>query len=292
MEKQLTAVFMPTRNEQLSITKNIEVIKRAVERGKINHAVIVIDGSVDRTRKIIFSELGLNREQIKKLTSRKRGTIVLPNGFIILNHAKPQGKGRNFMEAMFTLKGRTSFFKNPRSVVVNIDADALDLEEKTIMGIAKDVRKKNAPMLLGQHHEFSPIGKDFVLASAQSTGFRAISARALRPLIEMDSVWVRTIPRKFGLDHALNILVFGKDLKKIKWSKKHGLCHMPPGRHSSEVTQIQQRKGAEDRMTGKKQFPIIQPDTVAFQEKIRNRQQALFNKVIGRFVTVKKQRRR
>ena len=278
------SVFMPARNERPTISQNIRVLRNALEKGRINHAVVVVDGSTDGTREIVFREVGLNAEQMKRIAAKKRATVVLENGIILINHSEPEGKGRCFMEAVFTLNGRTPHFKSPRSVLVNIDADALDLSSEKITGLAKELRKKGEPMLLGTHMEKSKTAKYPIPAGRSSTGFRAISARALKPMLKMEEKWVRVLPRRFGMDYALNLLVY----RGSRWSTKPAesgkksirewpvpmsgidLSHSQPGKHTSEVEQNLQRQEVGRRYRGEK-TTNDSPHELAFREKFARR---------------------
>lgn len=284
----MRAVFMPARNEQKHVGKNIDALKDCVQHRKIDNAVIVIDGSTDRTPEIIFSKLGLNSEQIKKLTARERNTLVLSNGFIIIWHKHPEGKGRCFMESIFTLKGRTLFFKNPDSVLVNIDADAINLKEKIIAGIIKEITKRKAPMLLGKHleirNEFAALDKkDRQEARTESTGFRALKADALEPMLKFDEDWIRTFPRSFGMDYALNLLIYeARHLNQKKPGRfnhdsipksRYRLLHGRVGKHDTDYKQHLQRYDARVRFLrdSPAYLNFSGPDNLAFREKAKRR---------------------
>lgn len=267
--KQMLSVFMPARDEEQYVGKNLEVLKDGIQKGKIDHAVIVIDGSKDKTPEIVFQSLGLTPEQVQKLTAKKRGTLILPNGFILIYHNKPQGKGRSFIESVFSLKGRTNHFRNPDSVLVNIDADALDLELKTITGMAKEITKRNVPLLLGVAVESSKHRNSFDPAFANAIGFRAMKSKALEPLIKMNPDWMRTFPKRFGMDHALNILIRYKRQGLLPpHTSEIQLIHAPPGKHESDLAQIHQRSEVSARHL--KQTHKLAPDNLerlAFHER-------------------------
>ncbi|MAG18095.1 MAG: hypothetical protein CL944_01320, partial [Candidatus Diapherotrites archaeon] len=184
-------------------------------------------------------------------------------------------KGRNFVEAMFTLKGRNNFFRKKNSVIVNIDADALNLEEKIITGIAKEITKKDVPMLLGRHIERGVDVRVFGgIASPSATGFRVMKAKALEPLFSMSKAWLRTFPRKFGMDHALNILIYRKTIvkgTKIDTSKipvsGYELFHEKPGKHESDAVQVRQRADVRQRFFGNRKVQFSRPEELAFHER-------------------------
>jgi len=278
-QEPLLSVFMPARNEEPTILQNMRILQEGLRKGKINHAVMVIDGSTDKTREIIIREVGLSKEQAKKLTSKKRGTIVLQNGFIIINHMEPQGKGRNFMEAVFTLKGRTPHFKNPKSVLVNIDADALDLEVRKITMIAKEIAQRGKPMVLGTHIERGHDSRGAETAHQNATGFRAIKASALEPMLKKESSWIRGFPGRFGMDAALNYLIYPRTRgKHVDYSKEIPrslveLGHSPPGKHESDSAQVRQRSDVLKRIT-RDPMPLNEPGhkSLAFKEVSANRE--------------------
>ena len=274
--KPLISVFMPARNEEANILQNFRILDNALEQGKINHAVIVIDGSRDRTREIILRESKLTLEQIKKLTSKKRGTLVLSNGLILINHREPEGKGRNFMEAMFTLKGRTKQFNQKNSIVVNIDADAVNLEEKKITEIAKEIHKREVPMLLGTHIEKGAHLRGAATASPNATGFRAMQTQALEPLFKFKSHWIDSFPRQFGMDAALNYLIYPQTIDPKKRFKIPQslieLGHEKPGKHLSDSKQSRQRNDVRLRLTSQAhKTEDKSPESRAFREKVKHR---------------------
>ncbi|MCR4369130.1 MAG: glycosyltransferase [archaeon] len=273
------AVFMPARNEHETIGENLRFLKEMLRRGKINHVALVIDGSVDGTREIIFRELGLNSEEIKKLTGKNRGTI-LHNGFVIINHAQPEGKGRSFMEAMFTLKGRTNHFKDPKSAVVNIDADALYLKEEHITRLVEEMRRKEVPMLLGDHQERNRNDPARYAGNGPgSTGYRAIAGRALEPLFKMDEKWAHTLPPQFGMDYALNLLIYPKSIDVPLLVPRSGieLGHLPSGRHLSDSEQVMQRHEARNRFEG--DLRLVH-ENAAFRERNAQRQGKIRHKKV------------
>ena len=72
MEKPqpLISVFMPARNEGKTILQNFRILKKALERRKINHTIIVIDGSQDQTREVY--RFNVNTSVLDKLTDGDR----------------------------------------------------------------------------------------------------------------------------------------------------------------------------------------------------------------------------
>ncbi|MBI5553896.1 MAG: glycosyltransferase, partial [Candidatus Diapherotrites archaeon] len=65
------SVFLPARNEETTIQRNLQVLLEGLRRKEINHAVVVLDGSTDRTPEIVFRQTGLTRQQINALTGKK-----------------------------------------------------------------------------------------------------------------------------------------------------------------------------------------------------------------------------
>jgi len=281
--KQMLAVFMPARNEKKNIGKNVDVLKEGIQNGKIDYAVIVIDGSTDRTAEIAFTKLGLSKRQIIALTERNRGTLVLQDGFVIIYHKKPEGKGRNFWEAVFTLKGRTNFFKNPNSVLVDVDADAVNLTVRKITGIAAELSRKGLPMILGKHLEKTADTIRPWNPRPESTGFRAIKATSLKPMLQMKKYWVRVFPRGFGMDYALNMLILEQDYLARKKPGKFDrsdipvshikLLHEKPGKHGSDYAQYQRRWDARIRWFRDKPIHLYHPgpENLAFHERAKRK---------------------
>ena len=151
---------------------------------------------------------------------------------------------------------------------MNIDADAIDLTIDAITDIARGIRKKGVPMLLGKHLEKVHDRPYMMDAGKSSTGFRAMTSRALEPLLKMDRKWVDVFPGRFGMDHALNILVYGQG-KPVPRSEIE-LSHLETGRHTPEQLQSQQRGDVSRRLRGEK--PLDNSvQSLAFREKIARR---------------------
>lgn len=253
--KPLISVFMPARNEEATIDRNLGVLKRALQQGKIRHAVIVVDGSVDRTPALVGHTLGIGLREWARILhgNRPRTVKKLSNGFIFIRHAAPQGKGTSFVEAVDALHKLTRHFDNPSSVLVNVDADALDLEEKKITDIAESLWASRKPMMIGTHLEKrTPIvpGDDSTdqtlptKANPDDAGFRAITSQALKPLLRRDPLWVRTIPRWLYIEAALNCLVYEVSGQRVVGNYPQSsveLLHSPPYRHIG-VSQQQKEK--------------------------------------------------
>lgn len=260
---------MPARNEEKTIERNVGVLKKALEEESIHHAVLVIDGPTDSTRDRIFDSLNLNLKQRLILRGRNRSTVVLPGGFILVHHPKPEGKGRAFMEAVLTLKGRTRHFDHPDSVLVNIDADCLDLDPLYhLVDFARELRRRNAPMLLGRHEERH--GRAFFGAGPDSTGYRAMSARSLQPMLEFDERWVKVLASGMALDKALNHLIFGRKDKQLT---SIALKHLEPYRHVNSADEAADFKGTGGRAEAFLQESVLpsslkfDPAEVAFRER-------------------------
>lgn len=256
MAKPMISVFMPARNEEETIEKNIKTIKNGINSGKINHAVVVIEGSEDRTPEIAFKTLGLTEAQVEKLTKNrlKRGTLVLKNGFMLIYHEEAMGKGRAFMEAVLNLHNRTDHFKNRDSVLVNVDADAVDLNPKKLTALAEELRKEKHPMLLGTVTE-TPHDRPLL---KRATGFRAMRSDALEPMFNakhrLHQIWVKVLPAGLALDSALNWLIYPASEHmdssipdSIVPQSKIRLNHREAYRHERDTSQREERMLAKYR---------------------------------------------
>ena len=205
-QKALTAVFMPVRNEERNIGRNLQVLMEATRENKVSNVVIVIDGSTDNTRQKIGELLGVEIGEKK---------TVHAGNFTILQHQQSIGKGAAFLNCLHALASKHGFFGNPKAVLVNVDADATDLSAKKISDISEQLRQGNHPMLLGMHFNTEQIGNRNtpVIAPPAWTSFRAISSNALYPFVHGSKLHLNTLPAKFGLEHALNLLVFAQPKK-------------------------------------------------------------------------------
>ena len=264
--KPMVSVFMPARNEEETIERNLAVLREAHSSGQVNHSVIVIDGPTDSTREKILDALQLARQDREKLSGPIRATVALPNGFILINHPDSLGKGRSFMEAVMTLKGRTSHFSNPDSVLVNLDSDAIDLTSEHIVGIAQELRRQGHPMVLGVHkEEIGTERRHFVMASPDSTGYRAISAGTLFPLLNFDERWVRLLDRNLNLDHTLNILIpLPAGFRRFNVAP-FTLHHLRPFRNLGIDGQQRESRRVSERVDSVR---FADPNDVAFKEKL------------------------
>ncbi len=277
--KPMLSVFMPARDEEKNVGKNLDVILQGIKEGKINHAVIVIDGSRDRTPQIVFKKLNLPEAQMRKFNARVdgrigRNTLVLPNGVILIRHAMPEGKGRSFAESVWTLKGKTKHFKNEKSVLVNFDADALDLELKKITGLASIVHKTDEKMVLGS------VKEGLVITPNSSIGFRAMRTDALRPLFDIrhpdHKKWVHVFPKEMGMDFALNKLVYPDGMPNMGEYKRVieelVVKFEKPFRHQSALRQIGDHHTVSERLElfSRKPDAWLPERGLAFKEKHKN----------------------
>ena len=231
MGQECISVFLPVRNEEETIEQNLDNLLANMSDGRlsrrINYLAIVLDGSDDKSPEIVFKKFGLSEDQIEKLTKGdkrkgglKRGTLYLHlgatkrerKGVVLIYHNKALGKGRAFMEAVFSLYGRTDHFRSPNSVLVNIDADcflgSLKYRVKNAaIKISEELIEREEPMILGEGVEDSLSGSVARPINDQ-TGFRAIKAEALVPLIARHPLWVFLLDSRYGLEASLNRLIY------------------------------------------------------------------------------------
>jgi hypothetical protein len=78
---------------------------------------------------------------------------------------------------------------------------------------------------------------------ADKTGFRAIRSESLEPLFELEKTergrqWLKCFPREFGMDLALNRLIFGRSRFESFFRRSSvSLNHEAAGRHSTMLEQ-------------------------------------------------------
>ena len=275
------SVFMPVRNDEQTVEANVKVLRQGVEGGRLHNAVVVVDGSTDNTPQLVSQALRISDQQKKNLfnPSSTRRQLDLGNGILLVWHKQPLGKGRNFVEAMRFLASSSDHFANPNSVVVNVDADALDLTEEKILGIAGALHKTSSPMVLGRHVQLrNHVGERPMEPKPRSVGFRAIRADALKPLLAGNPSWVRVFPRQFGMDYALNLLVQDRFRNSLPGGEipfaDVFLLHLPAGRHANKPSQSAMREGVKARFEQKDFLKIMSresgtnwADELAFREE-------------------------
>jgi len=150
------------------------------------------------------------------------------------------------VQAVFALKKMTRHFSSHNSVLVNVDADAVNLSGEVVRKLADELLERKVPMLVGTHLEETRSGFGVPeKAHPDYAGFRALSALSLKGLLEKKPEWVRTMPSKLCIEPALNLLIC-RDRATGKRTEipqsQVSLMHLPPGRHYGLLEQNLDRR--------------------------------------------------
>lgn len=187
MVEKIIAI-VPAHNEEKNIRLVIDSLKESVRAGVISDFVVVANGCSDKT--------------YSKSITRGANTLKMPIG----------NKGAAFIQGVKWAQ------REGASVIVTIDADAKRFNPSSIKHLVKPVIKKQTPMtittavLKGNKIEFPP----------EYSGFRAISMKALKPIIAGNRDWVKQLTiGKYSLELGLNTKIFGIHHTELNFLRYH-----------------------------------------------------------------------
>jgi len=234
---------MPVRNEKRTIVRNLKVITEAMGEGLVDYAALTLDAPSDGTRELVLRALGRGKDLSKTGLPRtvRRVQSFQDGKIIVVEHARPNGKGTSVVHALQALREFTPHFDHPNAVSVHVDADALDLKVEYLVAMAAWTKLSLYDMLLGRHWEklAAPIERDGFsdtqsMAGKDQTGFRAIKASALLPILNCEGKGVLA-PAHLGFDAFLNHLISPGQVEVP-------LFHETFGRHVAVSDQHEQNK--------------------------------------------------
>lgn len=187
MTEKVIAI-VPAHNEQGNLGAVIASLKSSKKAGVISDFIIVANGCKDRT----YEE------------AIKYGAKVI--------ELKAGNKGGAFIEGVKWAQ------KEGASVVVTLDADVKRFNPNSIRHLVTPVVKKQTPMtittamLKGNKVEFPP----------EYSGFRAISMKALKPIIAGNRDWIKQLTLgKYSLELGLNTKIFGIHHTELNFLRYH-----------------------------------------------------------------------
>ncbi|MBI5036032.1 glycosyltransferase family 2 protein [Candidatus Micrarchaeota archaeon] len=202
MKEEKITVIVPAHNEEENISMVLGPLNEAKRKGVIHDAVVVDDGSTDRTAEIV-----------------KRA------GIHVIQMPVNQGKGAAVLE------GIKHAAKNGSYTVVTVDADSLNLTPDQLQGITGTLKKSGKRMVIGYYHEGDPNDEFEKLFSSgiHFSGFRAIKTAWLFKGKPNEGDPFTSKPAKrfvewatgYGLEKALEAAISDYDLYREKplWQK-------------------------------------------------------------------------
>lgn len=182
MTEKVIAI-VPAYNEEKNIRLVINSLRESVKAGVIADFIVVANGCTDIT--------------YRKALTHGAKAINLP----VAN------KGAAFIEGVKWAN------KNGASTVVTIDADAAEFNPNTLKQLIEPVRNKSTKMSVAG---FFYKGENTFVFPEYLSGFRAISMKALRPVLAGNKDWIRSFTlSKYSLEIALNAKIFGIENRKL-----------------------------------------------------------------------------
>lgn len=153
-------------NEEHNIASAIFNLSSA---GKVNHIIVINDGSTDRTAQI----------------AKKSGAIVI-------SHKTNLGKREGFISGVVRAK------KLGAEVILTLDADITHFPKETFDEMISEVTVKNKLMAVATQYEKRMFDdyQNGKIIDPHSNAQRAISMKALDPLLKGDSKWVDALTAK------------------------------------------------------------------------------------------------
>lgn len=180
--------IVPAHNEVGNLGAVISSLARAKKARVISDFVIVANGCTDRTYQRAL-EYGAKAIELKV-----------------------GNKGGAFIE------GVKWAHKQGAEAVITIDADVKQFNPLSIRRLVEPVLKKQTPMtittamLKGHQVEFPP----------EYSGFRAISMKALRPVLAGNRDWIKQLTLgKYSLELGLNTKIFGIHHTELNFLRYH-----------------------------------------------------------------------
>lgn len=187
MTEKVIAI-VPAYNEEKNIRLVINSLQDSVRAGVISDFVIVANGCTDFTYK-------------KALTWGAKA-IKLP----VAN------KGGAFIE------GVKWAHKQGASTVVTIDADVKRFNPSSIKHLVTPIIKKQTPMTITT----AMLKTNKVEFPPEYSGFRAISMKALKPIIAGNKDWIKQLTLgKYSLELGLNTKIFGIHHTELNFLRYH-----------------------------------------------------------------------
>jgi len=172
-------VVVPAYNEAGTIARVIGELKIAKKAGIIHDIIVVANGCTDNT---------VNEVKRTKVN---------------LIEEKVANKGLALFAGMKWAQ------KHSATTFVMVDADVTKLKLSSLKKLIEPVVRKKTPMSVA-HFNFGKSAPNLVPSNKYS-GFRAISMRALNPILVSNRVWLRNITTgPYGVETALNAHIFGR----------------------------------------------------------------------------------
>lgn len=208
-------------NEALLLPFALDEIKNS---GKINHIVVIDDGSTDSTAKV----------------ARNYGATVV-------SHKTNLGKRQSFITGALKAKELGA------QVLLTLDADITSFPKSTFDSLVNEVTVKKKLMAVATQHEAYPLDdwRAGRVLDTHSNAQRAINMQALDPLFNGDSKWIDALTTnkrkwekgkfsekekaggyKWALEYTLDMLI---PKSKISYSMGHIVTRQPYRRGADTI---------------------------------------------------------
>jgi glycosyltransferase involved in cell wall biosynthesis len=169
--------IVPAYNEEENIGEVVNSLKRAVRQGVISDFIVVANGCTDHT-----------------------GSKAVKHGAKVIKLI-PANKGIAFIEGVKWAQ------RHKANTIVTIDADAKSFRPNALEQLIAPVEAKLTPMSIGG---FFYGEKEMTFFPYYVSGFRAISMKALKPLLAGNKDWISAFTfARYSLEVGLNGKIFG-----------------------------------------------------------------------------------